>query len=226
MIIYVIVYSNHKFVYYPLFKYDNIKNKFRTGDLIMFSCAVNSGILHDTASFFYKKMNRSNYGHTGMVIKINDILYIVEFCSQDHVGSNYAVHLNESGKGGVRLMKLDDCIREYYEKYNGTFAAKYLSYSLDPNYVLLLLEQYKDYTFRNRSEIAQIGLLSLIYDKENIKYDSTKMVCTEFIHSILNKCGVLKNYPSHLFFPHHIYDKKYNYLQNIKYSDAQLFIYK
>lgn len=226
VMMYMFIFSNHKYTHYPISTFNDIKHKFKTGDIIIFSCPEhNNDFIHAAGNYIYKRVYRSIFIHVGMIIKLGNILYFIELCGPSHAGKDYAIYLNESNNEGVRIIKLDDCIREYYEKYGGLFAVKYLDKPLNPNIVLSLLDQYKDYTFRTSSEITRLSLCSLIYPQENIKYDPKKMICTEFIHSILNKCGVFKNYPSHLFFPQHFSDSKYCYLQNIKYSDVHLFIY-
>ena len=52
-------------------KYKNIKNKFNTGDLILFSYNTN-------ISDIIKVISNSLFTHIGLVIKINNELYLLE----------------------------------------------------------------------------------------------------------------------------------------------------
>jgi hypothetical protein len=51
-------------------------------------------------------------------------------------------------------------------------------------------------------------------------------MCSEFVHSFLNKCGVLKDYPSKLFMPYYIEDSElFKDLELVRYSDIVRFRY-
>jgi hypothetical protein len=51
-------------------------------------------------------------------------------------------------------------------------------------------------------------------------------MCSEFVHSFLNKCGVLKDYPSKLFMPYYIEDAEvFQRLEIVSYSEIMRFRY-
>ena len=52
------------------------------------------------------------------------------------------------------------------------------------------------------------------------------MMCSEFVHSLLNRCGALKDYPSKVFAPYYLQDPvRFKQLEIVSYSDIVRFRY-
>jgi hypothetical protein len=53
-----------------------------------------------------------------------------------------------------------------------------------------------------------------------------EMMCSEFVHSMLNRCGALADYPSKVFAPYYLEDSAvFKKLELVEYSDIVRFNY-
>ena len=230
-VIYILFIIQPKLIDEPSYSYSTIRPFLKTGDIMMFSCRDHLGGMETFKYYARTSLVDSEYSHVGVVMRDGDRYYVLESTNVDHAGDSRAQNLNSYGKGGVRIINLDHLIEDYYKAYSGTFGVRFISKEI-PNEILLKhLESYRECTFDSRSIIIPLAFVDLSLShklacKMNEKTaDPSKILCSEFTHEILNKCGVMKDYPSKLFWPF-MYDwELFNLYTNVEYSQLYKFVY-
>ncbi len=211
-------------------KYSEIKQKLKSGDIILFSCKKFDSSINKFEYNLRTKFIGSEYGHAGIIYKKDKRLYLLECTYYDHIGYEKAKYLNDKKKGGVRIIDLDYLINEYYKDSRALFAVKYISKEIPDKVMDDTIKKYKDVIFPNRYLFYLIFLIyyclsETLASEIGIRLiDENHRMCTEFMHHFLNNCKVLKEYPSKLFWPWKITDGTMDKLQIIKYSDAYKFL--
>lgn len=214
----------------PIYRYEDIKKKLKTGDIILFSCKKHGSFINKIIYACRTNIVGSQYGHAGIIIKDpQGKLYIVESCDHNQCSGQHAHHLNKHKKGGVRIIDTDIILKEYYKKYEGIYAVKFISSEIPYEKFMEKLNKYKNIIFQNRDTLSLLVITDLIIShtlatKIANKCDNNEMICTEFLHSLLYDCKVLKDYPSKIFWPHLITSKIFDDLENVKYSKPYKFI--
>ena len=208
-----------------IYNYSNIRNKLKTGDLILFTCKKHGSLFANLMYLSRTTLLGSDYGHAGIVIKDkrNNHLYIAECCGHDQCGNKYANYLNKDQKGGIRIIDLDILLKEYHNEYNGSYAVKFISNEIPNSIIISALKKYKNVRFQERHILCMLAAMDIFISHpvaaalSNI-CDKNKMICTEFVHDLLHECNVLDKYPSKLFWPHLITNHVFKKLEKIKYS--------
>jgi len=207
----------------PIYRYNNIKPNLRTGDIILFSCNKIGSLSERIMYGLRTKTFDSIYGHAGLVFKKDDNIYIIECCGQDQCGNESAQKLNKCGEGGIRIIEIDTLLQEYYKEYNGTYAVKFISKELPNHLVIKNLKKYKNIIFQEGYKTAFLAIMDEGFSHRIAKYygekfSRKKMTCTEFLYNLLYDCGIVKEYPAKLFWPHLIAKTFFTNLELVKYS--------
>ena len=211
------------------YSYLDIRDKLRSGDILLFSCRRTQSLYKKLEYYFRTSFIGSEYGHVGLVLKNGDKLYLVECCLGDNCAEEDARFLNNYKKGGVRIISLDKLIEEYSRETDATFAIKFISKEIPWTTVTQVLKVYKNITFQNKSWLYFLGTLDvavshpLTVHLSNLA-DKNKMMCSEFVHDFLYRCGVLDEYPSRIFWPHLFTDDIFHDLEIVKYSRPYKFM--
>ena len=214
----------------PIYYYEDIKDKLTTGDIILFSREIYDSVLDKILYDTRTKLLNSIYGHAGIILKINNVLYIIECCGYYQTGYAHANHLNNQKMGGVRIINLDTILKDYYKNYKGICAVKFISREIPNSVIMQNIIKYQNMIFEKGKNVCFLAVADLLISHkfaENIskKFSDKRMFCTEFLHSLLCDCGVLKKYPSKLFWPHCITQKIFDDLEIIKYSKPYKFTF-
>lgn len=208
----------------PTYHFNDIRKHLKTGDIILFTGKMNSV----TQRLLY--IGRTNvvgciYGHAALVMRDGEKLYIVECCDIDMSGQNIGHYFHKNGKkeGGVRMIDLDTMLTEYKKDFNGKFAVKFISRGIPNKVFIENLLKYQDVQFQDHMTLGILAITDLLISHKMaesfaVKCPTNRMFCTEFIHRMLRDCNVLKDYPSKLFWPHHITRETFADIENIKYS--------
>lgn len=214
-------------------EYNDIKKNLKTGDILLFSCFNNQ--LSAVWKLLYRfKINLigSNISHAGMIVRCNNgAIYVLECCDHNQCAWEYAYHFNNYGKGGVRMVEFETLLKSYSKEYGGTYSVKFISEPI-PNKVLAdKLKNYKEVTFPDYKIISIMAVTDILISnslarKITKECDKNKMICSEFLYNILKDCGVLKKYPSKLFWPHLVTSWIFRKLEKIKYSAPYEFEFK
>jgi len=137
------------------------------------------------------------------------------------------MELNKLKPGGVRIIKLDDIIREYRKEYRGRFCVKFISQEIPSTRLLEELNKYTNVKFADMHNVLFRGLIDLFFSmSKNDPSLQDSMVCSQFTHQLLSDCNVVKNkISSDVFWPYYYYNGKFDELAIIKYSNPITFNY-
>lgn len=233
-ILYVVFFVRKADIYRndPLYHYQDVKEKMKTGDIILFSCKKNNSIYRKIGYYVRTELIGCEYGHVGIIVKHNNKLYVLECVSDEHCADIYGKYLNDSGEGGIRLINLETLLEQYNVDYDGLYAIKFISKEIPVKTIFKELKNYKITKFQDKKKIFLLGLIDICISHDlSIKLISSDnenkiLCCSGFVHHFLNSCGVLKDYPSDLFWPHlFLYDEICKPLENISYSKPYRFKY-
>ena len=209
--------------YDPINDYADIRDNFKTGDIVVFSCKKHDDLYCKIEYYLRTNFVGTEFGHSGIILRIKNKIYLVECTNKMHVGDEYAHRLNNLGKGGIRIINFDKLIRHYQKEYSATFAVKFISQEIPNKTILKAIADYKNVTFPKKSLVVFMAMIDMCISHQLARelfrnHDSNKMICCEFVHHILHKCGVLAPYPSYLFWPPQIMEGTLDKLALIKYS--------
>jgi hypothetical protein len=208
------------------YKYQEIKSYFKSGDILLFSYNKHNNLLENLIYFMRTKLMGTLFGHVGIILKLNNNLYVLESVNSQHYALKNSKYINGKNSG-PRIVRLD-IILQKYNKYNKTqFGIKFIDKEIPPNKLYNQYLTYNNVDFPNWLIIVIIACFDTLFNCGDLlsKFiDKNKMMCSEFVHDILYKCGVLKEYPSKIFYPYTITSNTFNILSNNKYSDVNLFI--
>lgn len=213
-----------------VYKYQNIKKYLKTGDIILFSCNKHNNKFDGITYYCRTMLLGSEYGHGGIVIRDGDKLFVLECTDIGHICEKDAVYLNNYNRGGIRIIDMDILLKEYHNMYQGHYGVRFITEEIPNTDLIKYLSDYKNVIFENKKILFLLALSDIFISHDTARYltkfsSKDRMMCTEFVHSILYKCGVFKYYPSKLFWPHIINDEQFKQLEKIKYSNIFKFVY-
>ncbi|MEM3062074.1 MAG: hypothetical protein QW303_00820 [Nitrososphaerota archaeon] len=227
IILYIIFFvrKNDPSIYEPIYDYNDLRDKFRTGDIIFFSCQKSDSLYNMIEYYFRTNFVGSQFGHVGLVVRDErNELYVLECTKHHHCADRHANWLNERGLGGIRIINMDILIRKYHRRNNAIFGVRFISREIPVTLVRNVLNRYRDVTFESKSWLYLLGIIDICFSHriaENLLVlaNKKKMMCSEFVHHFLHQCGVLGYYPSKLFWPHLFNDNRMmEELEIVKYS--------
>jgi hypothetical protein len=237
LIIYVIRFKTKSNILNNNYTYDYLRNVLKTGDIILFESMENGSLYGNIKHFVISSVVGIKFKHSGIVLKHNNELYLLECCRYTQAGYAYATYINKDNDlvenvdakpGGVRIIKLDDIIREYTKEYRGKFCVKFINKEI-PNYKLLkAFEKYTYVKFGDLNKVLFKGLLDIFlpFNMEESSEFKDSMICSEFTHRLLLDCGIIKNnISSSVFWPFYYYNGIFDNLAIVKYSNPICFNY-
>lgn len=206
-----------------MYKYSDIRPYLKTGDIILFSRNRYSSLACEIAYNIRAYCTGTNYGHVGLVYKCRGKLYLIEFTYPNHSGDNVSVPLSRPKCGGVRIIYLDTLLKEYKKDFLGIYGVKFIEKEI-PNYMVFdAIKKYQSRISENRIYLFILYIIDTLISHKlaksvsNIFY-SDNIFCSKVLYEILYECKIVKKYNSHLIWPHTFVSKKFNKLQNVKYS--------
>lgn len=215
-----------------MINYKDIKGSLKTGDIILFSIKQHKSFFHEMFYFARTSYDECQYGHSGIIIVKDGIPYVAESNIKSIDENIY--HLTNHDNGGVRLVQLDYFLNKYNKKHKSTFAIKPIEKELSTDITLNILQEYKKYHYPNLSFFVTVSLLRLLTtlhltnDLYLLAYQQNKdtLMCSEFVYHFLNKYGVLKEYPSKIFWVKCITDGTLDDLTHVNHKYGQLYSFK
>ncbi|QGR53978.1 hypothetical protein [Moumouvirus maliensis] len=214
------------------YNYTDIRKYLKTGDIILFSCKKHENILDELQYFSRTTLLGSEYGHVGLIMRENDKIYVVECTDNNHTGDNYAWRKNNYKKGGLRIINLDVLLKEYYKSHLGAYGIRFISEPIPNDIFLDKIKKYYDMPFESKFTLFALAFVDICISHDisselsNILADKNKLMCSEFTHDILYRCGILKPYPSKIFWPYLIDNELFDSLHDSKYSKLYKFNFK
>jgi len=193
----------------PIYSYQALKPKFKTGDILLFSCKKHGSVLEKLIYAMRTNIFESEYGHAGLIIRDGEKLYLAECCDADQVGFQYAKYLNDQGRGGVRIIDLDIVLEKYYYEYQGVCSVKFISKEIPLSTMMKNILKYHNRIFQDKKIIGLLAITDIfLFHPLAVKMaefrQDGRMICTEFVYTVLYDCGVMGYYPAKLFWPHSI----------------------
>lgn len=191
----------------PVVPLQDVRGALKTGDIILFHKTARSGIL-DTlemdvlAPLFF---DENEFRHSGIVVRRGDDLFVVECTEQQHSGAAHASY--PTGGPGIREVPLEPLLAAYTDD-NGDphFGVRFIPAALDESTVMSRVKEIGPVIYLRARRSISIYLSSFflperIHRRLMARY-SGEMMCSEFVHSVLAACGVLREFPSKLFAPY------------------------
>ncbi len=211
--------------------YDKIKDKFKTGDILLFSCKKHSNPLKHVEYYMRTNLLGSIFGHVGIILRENDNLYMVECTDIGHIGEKHAHYINNQKKGGVRIIKLEYLLKKYRKNYGGIFGVRFISEAIPNDIFFRELNKFKNKIFEDKKVVSLLAFTDIcvshgVATNFSKKFsDNDKIICSQFAYELLYQCGVVKDYQSQLFWPHLFDDGRiFDNLQIVPYSPINGFI--
>lgn len=195
-------YKNHRTVLL-----NEVRGDLKTGDIILFHKTARTGIL-DTleldfvAPFFFPT---NEFRHSGIVVRRGDSISVIECTEEFHSGHEYASY--PFGGKGIREVPLDPLLKAY-TRDNGDphFGVRLIRNEISPDQLIKVVREFGPVCYLKASRSISIYAASLLLPRSVlsriIRRYGSEMMCSEFVHSVLAKCGALRDYPSKIFAPY------------------------
>jgi hypothetical protein len=219
-------YKNH-----AIAPFEQIRDMARTGDIVLFHKTTRNGLVDALELDVISPLvfTETEFRHCGIIIRKNGELYVMECADELHSGHDAATYLTKGN--GIRLVPMETLL-DAYNRDNGDphFGIKFISEEIPPSRLKATLDEYESVNYLKMHKIAYIFLSHLFLPakvhRRIVDSFGNEMMCSEFVHSFLNKCGVLKDYPSKLFMPYYIEDREvFQRLEIVRYSEIMRFRY-
>lgn len=209
------------------YKYSDIRQRLKTGDIIMFGSATFPSYLSELGYLIRTKLFGTEYSHVGIVVRQDENLFMLEIASSWYLAKEYATYFNKH-KEGMRLIDLDTVLNIYYDDCQGNMAVRFISKEISNDKLIKVMLKYKDYRFQDPKITFLLAFIDICIShdlaiKVSKHFDEKKTICTEFMYNILRDCDVLKNYPAKLFWPIIIDSNRLNDLAKVTYSKPYKF---
>lgn len=219
-------YKSHAIV-----DFDEVREAARTGDILLFHKTTRAGFLDALELDVVSPMlfDQNEFRHSGIVVRKDGELFVMECADQFHSGHAEATYLTSGN--GIRLVEMETLL-EAYNRDNGDphFGIRHIASEISVDAVYDALAQYGRIDYLKMYGSAYVFLSCAVLPKgmhpRILDKYRNEMMCSEFVHSLLNKCGVLKDYPSKLFAPYTIEDNEaFREFEIVKYSEVVRFRY-
>ena len=215
----------------PMVPFEHIRERARTGDIILFHKTTRNGVLESLEIDVLSPLvfSETEFRHCGIIVRNDGELHVMECADRFHSGHDDATYLTEGT--GIRLVPIERLLSAY-NRDNGEphFGIKHITQEIPSGRVQATLQEYGSVDYLKIHKILYVLLSHMILPKRlherisrSLKHE---MMCSEFVHSFLFKCGVLKESPSKLFMPYYIENSElFKSLEIVKYSDIVRFRY-
>jgi hypothetical protein len=216
----------------PIIDFEAIRSELKTGDIILFHKTTRNGFLDALELDVLSPLvfGRNEFRHSGIILRRDDDLYVIECADRFHSGHSVATYLTAGN--GIRRVALEPLLHAYNVDNGGEphFGIKHVAVPIDPRAIDETLKGYGriDYLKMHKSAWAYLSsiFLSRSMHLRIIARYRQEMMCSEFVHSLLNRCGVLKDFTSKVFMPYYIENPGiFTKLEIVPYSDIVRFAY-
>lgn len=214
---------------HEILAFDAVRGALRTGDIILFHKTTRTGLVDAIELDFVSPLffPANEFRHSGIIVRNEDELFVLECAEPRHSG--YSVATYPTGGNGVRLVPLEPLL-EAYTRDNGEphFGVKHVSSEIPVRRIYEVLESYGpvDYLRMQRSVPLLLTKFILPGRVRQALFDAYRheMMCSEFVHSVLNRCGALADYESKLLAPYSIENSRFfKRLEVVPYSEIVRF---
>lgn len=210
-------------------RFKDVRDDLKTGDILLFHKAGRSGFL-DTlemdlvAPLFFRE---TEFRHCGIVARKDDSVSLIECADEFHSGHDIANY--SFGASGIREVSLEPLLEKYSEDNPGAhFGVRFIPREIPRETLHSAIDQIGPVSYLKGYRTASIYLSSFflpqrVIDKL-IDLHATQMMCSEFVHAVLARCGALRDYTSKLFAPYILENPDhFSRHDNVGYSDIVRF---
>lgn len=221
----------HRYKRHPTVGFTDVRESLKTGDIILFHKTTRTGLIDSLELDFISPLffKATEFRHSGIIVRQGDELFVLECAEEQHSGHAFAAY--PTGGKGIRIVPLNDLL-DAYTRDNGLahYGVRFISSEIEAARVHEALGQYGpvDYLKMHRSVPLYLTkfLLPAPLRRGLFEAWSHEMMCSEFVHSILNRCGALADYPSKLLAPYSIEDDDFfRSLEIVRFSEIVRFTF-
>jgi hypothetical protein len=185
----------------------DVRKNLKTGDIILFHKTTRSGLLDTLELDFVAPLffTENEFRHSGIVVRRGDALSVVECTEEFHSGHAHAVY--PTGGGGIREVPLEPLLDDY-TRDNGDphFGVRLIGKEIAADVMMASVKEIGPVSYLRASRSAGLFLSSFLLPRATHKRLTAlfagEMMCSEFVHSVLARCGALREYPSKIFAPY------------------------
>jgi hypothetical protein len=203
----------------------------KTGDIILFHKTNRSGVLDVLELDFLSPLvfGQTEFRHAGIILEESGELFVVECADRRHSGYESAQYLTTGN--GIRKVQLE-ALLSAYNRDNGDphFGFRHVSTAIAPETIRSIIASFGaiDYlpmTVTVRLLFAHWLLPGKRFEQRAAAH-SHRMMCTEFVHHLLHRCGALRAYPSKVFMPYYIENaRRFSAVEAVPFSPVVRFRY-
>jgi hypothetical protein len=211
--------------------FEDVRGSLRTGDIILFHKTTRNGLLDILeldilAPLFFEE---NEFRHSGIVVRRGSDLFVMECTEEFHSGHSHARY--PTGGKGVREVPLVPLLEDY-SRDNGDahFGIRSIASEIPVEVLMKKVEEVGPVAYMKAHRSAAIFLSQYLLPRPVARrvasVAANQMMCSEFVHRVLNGCGVLRDYPSKLFAPYIIENSSlFSRYEVVRYSDIVRFTY-
>jgi hypothetical protein len=208
---------------------NDVRDDLKTGDILLFHKASRSGIL-DTlemdliAPLFFRE---TEFRHCGIVVRRDDSLAVLECADEFHSGHHIASY--PWGKSGIREVNLEPLLGKYAEdNADAHFGVRFIPNEIPLDRMMEAIQQIGPVSYLNAYRFAWIYFSRFVLPRRLftmlVDIHATQMMCSEFVHATLARCGALGEYTSKVFAPYIIENAEhFQQHDRVGYSDIVRF---
>jgi hypothetical protein len=211
--------------------FDVARRAVNTGDIILFHKTNRSGVLDVLELDFLSPLifGQTEFRHAGIMLREGEQLFVIECADRLHSGYDSATYL--TGGNGIRKVPLETLLAAY-NRDNGDphFGFRHVGMAISPDKLREVIASYRAIDYLPMT--VTVGLLCAYWLLPRSRFErraaahANHMMCTEFVHHVLNRCGALRDYPSKVFMPYYIEDaKRFSALEAVPFSPIVRFRY-
>lgn len=198
---------NNKNCKNKLINYNKIKDKLKTGDIIITKRCKYTNIKNYFYWLLFKIIYNSDYHHSIIILRIKDKLYGIDFVNKNYekdIGKKYSKISNFINiKTGLRIFDLEKYLKYYSKSYGANYKVFSIKKKINNKKLLKIVIKYRNFEFFYPITLKKI-------------FNGNILNCNEFICKILKELKLLKQNNCVLYNPHNIIFNS-NYLDGIKF---------
>jgi hypothetical protein len=196
---------------HPIVPYAEVRNRLRTGDIILFHKTSRSGFIDTLELDFVSPVffRDNEFRHSGIVVRTGSDVHVLECAEERHSGYSHAEY--PTGGKGIRLVPLEPLL-DAYTRDNGDphYGLRFIANEIPQQRIFEVLKGYGPISYLPMQRSLPLFLTRYVLPqrirKPLLDAYRSQMMCSEFVHTMLHRCGALGDYPSKLFAPYLIED--------------------
>ena len=196
-----------RYKHHPMVTLDEVRDRLQTGEIILFHQTTRTGLFDTLELDFVAPLffDRNEFRHSGIVVRRDDGLFVIECTEEFHSGHVHARYI--TGGKGIREVPLEPLLAEY-ARDNGDphFGVRLIGRAISADALTDIVQQIGPVSYLKASRSVPIYLSKYLLPRGTVeriigRY-ANQMMCSEFVHFVLARCGALRDYQSKLFAPY------------------------